>query len=451
MTIRINFILAILIVLSINNVSQTQNVTTPCPYFYEGTVLRISVEMWCYARLVDEPILNDPIGYTALAVTASQQLYATRPFQGDLVRIGQEANANDVVIVADEMPFINRLVAVGDSLFITGAEKIYHYDEITDEITVIVDDLPFDTGMWTGGITADDTHVYVGISAPCDNCLFDDDERGVVLRFDHDGNERTVIARGLRYPLALALMDNRLWVSDVPRSGLEFAIVDEVNRPNIVYSYSSLFDEINIVELNDDQVPHFGYPHCIGINNVPDPDLNNDVDCTTMTMPYMTLETDSQPISLVPYPQTGLTELAGSLFIAQSGSSTRADIHGFTVIALFPDGYTHSDRFFVKRFSDQVSEIRTDQDGNVVNDDDQRRAIMTLFPNDFSIMSRNLYDYEGMIRHSNDQINLLNTIGAGVYPRHIMGMTVDERGIIYVSLQGGRIFTLTPRDNLVSD
>jgi glucose/arabinose dehydrogenase len=165
----------------------------------------------------------------------------------------------------------------------------------------------------------------VATGAPCDHCLPDDPARGAVLSFTLEGDDRQIVARGLRHPAGLAFAAGALWTVDTARD--------------------ALFDTPDLDELN--QVTpgaHFGWPFCLGAANTPDWP-GGAFDCADAAPPALTFPTHSQPQALAAYRGDALPSLQGALLVALGGSRGRVDLRGNAVAAVYfdagsaPSGY----------------------------------------------------------------------------------------------------------------
>ena len=120
-----------------------------------------------------------------------------------------------------------------------------------------------------------------------------------------------------RYPTALAVYQDALWVTDIARDGLP------------VYSF---YDEINRIDLTQEAIPHFGFPHCIGADNTPD--FAGDFDCSTVTAPTFTLQTHSSPMDLSTYDYDLFPRLQNSLIVVLMGSNNTQYIAGHALLSI---------------------------------------------------------------------------------------------------------------------
>jgi glucose/arabinose dehydrogenase len=257
------------------------------------------------------------MAFTALAVSPDNALYVTRPHAGMVLAL--EDTDGDYLpdsprVVAEGLTLPNGLAYFGGALYISGGSHLYRLRD--GEVETLVDDLPTGTGFWTGGVAVGaDDRIYVATGAPCDDCAFDDGERGAVLSFDMDGGDRQIVATGLRQPADLTFFDGQLYVVDSARDGL-------FDTPDL--------DEINRVEPG----LFFGFPYCVGAANTPDLPGG---DCASATPPVVALPTGSTPVGITTYESDTIPELNGRLLVALYGSYNQVELRGYALTAVTPE------------------------------------------------------------------------------------------------------------------
>lgn len=361
------------------------------------TLPRANPAYYCLEFAMQERSSGDELSFTALAFGPGGLLYATRPLTGEVFALLDEDGDGLPEVsqrIASGLDLPNALAydAASDALYIAGGARIDRYRP-GEPLVTLVDDLPAGTGLWTGGLLVHDGWIYVGLGAPCEACKFDDPERGAILRFDLQGQQRSVIARGLRQPLALAWFEDALWATDIAR----FAAMA---TPQL--------DELNRIEPGG----HYGAPYCQGANNAPD--LPGDFDCAQALPPRLTLPTQSFPAALAPYTGAAFPHLQGRLLLLLGGSFTAPDPRGSEVLA-----------------------ITLEEEG--------RATFSALLPYDDSITPGGDYAYRPARGYANGSTALLTRRGASFWPLRLLGMAVSPQGWIFLSVSDGQIFALRPR------
>lgn len=169
---------------------------------------------WCLERVIDDEATGR-LGFSALAAAPDGTLYATRPLTGELVAL-RDRDGDGIpetpTLAASGMTLPNGLVYHDETLYLSGGAHLYRFRE--GVLETLVDDLPAGTGYWTGGVAVGaDERLYVATSAPCSTCP-PDGERGAVLSFSLDGQDRRLVATGLHHPADLVAAGDALWVID---------------------------------------------------------------------------------------------------------------------------------------------------------------------------------------------------------------------------------------------
>jgi glucose/arabinose dehydrogenase len=352
---------------------------------------RVISDLWC----VERPLVADNMewAFTSLAFTEDGSFYATRLATGQLLQLidtDADRMPDQVEVVAEGLRLPNGLATEGNKVFILGDGVVYQYD--SGNLKVIVDDLPGGRGFIAKGIATKDGRIYIGIPYPCDVCEVDNELYGTVLSMDTEGENREIVARGLRYPAGLVFHDGTLWVTDTARDGL---------------SSREAFDEINQIDLAA-EVPHFGFPNCVGLEN--QADWANDFDCSTATGPVWVLQAHANPLALDSYKGSAFPWLDGQLLISLGGSFDNSFIRGYVLVA--------------------VHELEDDRLENEV-----------ILPADPSLSSNQLYVSDShFISVSSGE--LVNRRGAGIWPHRLYDAAISPEGWIYLAVGGEGVYVL---------
>lgn len=354
---------------------------------------------WCVEGIVDAPDI-EPMAFTAMDVAPDGTLFATRPLTGE-VMVVRDTNGDffpdTLEPFADGMTLPNGLAYHDDFLYVSGATNIYRVD-MDGTVEIVVDNLPAGTGFWTGGIViGDDERLYVAIGAPCENCIFDDPERGAILSMELDGSDRQTVATGFRNPADVEFFRGELWTLDT--SPLEFDF--NVN------------DELNLVE----QGGWYGYPYCIGVDvQIAESD---DISCDDDVLPRVQLGSNSTPTSLAAFPYDVLLGTADTMIVVLSGDPTQVEFNGYKVVMINFD------------------------------ENNQPLGVTLLLPfrKDSLRQAYEIYTEEGFrARH----IINLSEQGWGIYPQQPLAVAVSPKGWIYLSVTGAKIIALRPVHEMIA-
>jgi len=349
---------------------------------------------WCVDSVFHDPMI-EPLSFTAMAVAPDGTLFATRPLSGAVMAL-RDRDGDDLPdtmeTFAEGLTLPNGLAYHDGALYVAGGARI---DRIfmTGASETIVDDLPSGAGFWTGGIViGDDSRLYVALGAPCDNCVFEARDRGVILSMNLDGSDRQIVATGFRQPADVEFFRGQVWTLD--------------SAP--IQAQRGAFDELNLVEPGG----WYGFPYCIGAGegNI----TSADVDCADSIPPVMQFGGGAVPTSLAAYPHDTLPGVKDTLIIVLSGAPSQIDFVGYKVI--------------------------------MINFDEANRPLgaTVLIPFRRQDLRQAYVPYRGEALYWDTFLHI-SELGFGFYPNQPLAVAVDPRGWIYISMTGGRIIALRPR------
>lgn len=228
-------------------------------------------------------------------------------------------------------------------------------------------------GHWTRSILfARDGAMYVSIGSSCDLCVESAPDRAAVMRYDVDGKNGAVFARGLRNAVGMAVepTTGAIWVSQNERDNLGDDVPPE---------------EINILREHGE----YGWPYCYSRNGaaVPTPDQSGATPerCAATIPAALEMQAHSAPLGMTFLDQaTDLpAEYRSDLLVAFHGSWNRSTPTGAKVVRVHvaggrPTGYED----FVtgwqlpdgSRWGRPV-DVLVHRDGSVLISDDRNDAI----------------------------------------------------------------------------
>lgn len=348
---------------------------------------------WCVESVIDDPSI-EPLSFTALEAAPDGSLFAARPLAGKVVII--EDSDGDLLpdtmrSFAEGLTMPNGLAYYDGDLFVSGGSNIYRVSA-DGSVETVVSDLPSGIGFPLGGLAiGEDERLYVAVGAPCDNCEFDDPQRGAVLSMTLDGTDRQVIATGFRHPADVEFYRGKLWTLDsAPRAYTNKAV-----------------DELNQVKTG----AWYGFPHCLGADTVNA--LSVEFDCASSTAPSVLFGAGARPTSLAAYPYDTMTGTADTLVVVLSGEPTQIDLVGYKVVMINFD------------------------------DHDQPLGATLLLPFRIESTRQAYVPYNGKGFFWRQYITL-SELGWGIYPQQPLAAAVNSYGWIYISLTGGQIIVLRP-------
>ncbi|MGP0629988.1 PQQ-dependent sugar dehydrogenase [Nitrospina sp. 32_T5] len=194
------------------------------------------------------------------------------------------------------------------------------------------------TGIPTGGhstrtIKFQDGKLYLSVGSSCNVCIEEHPWRSAIIRFDVDGKNEEVFARGLR---------NSVGIEFSPYSGELWG----VNNGRDWLGDDHPREELNIIRLGK----HYGWPYCYE-DRVSDPDFGDQYDCKLTEPPAHTFTAHMAPLGLEFYKEGALpVRYNNSLFVSFHGSWNRSVPAGYQVrrLQLDAEGNIQSDEVFIE-------------------------------------------------------------------------------------------------------
>lgn len=219
-----------------------------------------------------------------------------------------------------------------------------------------------------------DGGMYVSIGSSCNICEESESDRAAVMRFDADGRNGRVFARGLRNAVGMAVHPGTgaIWVSQHERDNLK---PDHENLPP---------EEVNILRDGGD----YGWPYCHS-DRVPNPEYNDPRRCERTIAPALQMQAHSAPLGM-----TFLTdatqvpaEWRGDLLLSFHGSWNRDAPTGAKVVRIrVHDNRPVSYEDFVVGWQTEngrrwgrPADVAVAADGAILIADDHGDAIWRLF------------------------------------------------------------------------
>jgi glucose/arabinose dehydrogenase len=188
------------------------------------------------------------------------------------------------------------------------------------EPEVIVRGIP-GGGHTTRTIKIRDGLLYLSVGSSCNVCIERDEMRAAISRYDLEGKNGEIFARGLRNTVG---MEFSPWTGDLwgVNNGRDW-LGDDHPR-----------EELNsIIEGR-----HYGWPYCYG-DRKPDPEYGEMMECARTEPPIHTFTAHMAPLGMAFYREGNLPpRYRDSLFIAFHGSWNRSSPAGYKVVRLGLNG-----------------------------------------------------------------------------------------------------------------
>lgn len=226
-------------------------------------------------------------------------------------------------------------------------------------------------GHWTRTVIfGPDGAMYVSIGSSCNVCVERAPDRATVMRYDADGGNGRVFARGLRNAVGLAVhhTTGEIWATQHERDNLR---PDHQDLPH---------EEINILRAGGD----YGWPYCHG-DRVPNPEYNDQARCAGTIPPALPLQAHSAPLGITFLDRATTLPAAyrGDALVAYHGSWNRDVPTGAKVVRIrVRDGRPVGVEDFIvgwqegsgRRWGRPV-DVLVNRDGTVLVSDDESGTI----------------------------------------------------------------------------
>jgi glucose/arabinose dehydrogenase len=213
------------------------------------------------------------------------------------------------------------------TLYVFAIDKVLRYDGIDRNPNVQPRDVtaafklpPEQHHNWKYVAFGPDGKLYVPFGAPCNICL-PGQEYAQIRRYDADGSNMEVVARGVRNTQGFAWhpTTREMWFTDHGRDWMgDDGPEDELNR---------------MASTGRD----FGFPFCHA-NGIPDPDVKRDRACSGVTLPVATMGPHAAAMGIHFYTGSMFpAEYRNAAFVARKGSWNRSKKFGYDVVMVQAD------------------------------------------------------------------------------------------------------------------
>jgi len=260
----------------------------------------------------------DAGGTLFVGTRSGDEVYALRDEDGD-------ARPDSTYVIADGLDTPNGVTVYGTDLYVAEISRILRYDGVAapdgrrlqnpPEPVVVTDDLPTEEHHgWKFIDFGPDGKLYVPVGAPCNICNREE-PFATILRMDRDGNNREIVARGVRNTVGFDWhpRTGELWFTDNGRDWMGD------DRPPC---------ELNRVT---EAGQHFGYPFVHG-DDLLDPEFGSGTDPSDYRAPARELGPHVAPLGMEFYTGSMFPEeYRGDVLIAEHGSWNRSDKIGYRV------------------------------------------------------------------------------------------------------------------------
>jgi glucose/arabinose dehydrogenase len=163
--------------------------------------------------------------------------------------------------------------------------------------------------------------LYVSIGSSCNLCIEEDERRAAILRYNPDGSDIQLFARGLRNAVGIMFRPGteELWAAN---NGTD--LMGDDLPPETIYRLEGGQD--------------YGWPRCHA-GRIEDPELGQRGSCNGVPRAEVEITAHSAPLGLAFYSGEAFPEeYRGDLFVALHGSWNRSTPVGYKVVRIPMDG-----------------------------------------------------------------------------------------------------------------
>lgn len=357
--------------------SDTTSVTPPSGDFPSPLTVASGLHIKYFAKVP---------GARVMAMGPDGSVYVSVPSGGKVVRVW-DANGDNVAdslrVVASGLNNPSGLAFHKGYLYIANTNAVVRAQldshGIADGPPVPVNSLPGGGGHSTRTIVfGADSAMYVTVGSSCNLCVETDSGRATTMRFNEDGSNGRVFARGLRNAVGLAVnpATHALWVSQNERDDIQ------PNHQDLPP------EEINILADGKD----YGWPYCYSLHGaaVPNPEYHDAARCSSTIPAALEMQAHSAPLGMTFLDKATLlpAEYHGDLLVAFHGSWDRDQPTGAKVVRVHVSGGlpTGVEDFVSGWQRDNGSrwgrpaDVQVYKDGSVLISDDQSGSIYRVAP-----------------------------------------------------------------------
>jgi glucose/arabinose dehydrogenase len=271
----------------------------------------------------------------------------------------------------------NGLAFKDGALYVFAINKVFRYDNIEDKL----DNPPQPVELtekyglpdtvhhnWKYVAFGPDGKMYVQVGANCNICEINPGTHGQIRRYDADGSNMEIVARGVRNTVGFDWhpQTKELWFTDNGRDWMgNDGPEDELNHLTKVGQ-------------------NFGFPYCHA-NGIPDQDIKKEKPCDGVTKPALTLGAHTASLGMRFYAGDMFpAEYKDTMFIARRGSWNRDKLNGYDVlnVKVGADGKATMKPFLMgfmdghkNTFWGRPVDVLTMPDGSLLVSDEQNGAI----------------------------------------------------------------------------
>ncbi len=287
----------------------------------------------------------------------------------------------EIVTLAQGLTLPNGITMKDGALLVVANSKVLRFDDIENNLAspkpVDISEkfrLPSDQSHgWRFTAFGPDGKLYIPVGANCNICEVNYGTHAHIRRFDADGSNMEIVARGVRNTVGFDWhpVTGEMWFTD---NGRDWA------------GNEGPEDELNRLPKGKEGA-FFGYPYCHA-NGIPDPDIKRPDPCAGVTLPAALMGPHAAALGAKFY--TGKmfpAKYKNVLFVARHGSWNREVKFGYDIVTATPgaNGKAKVEPFLTGLLDKEKNEGRARpvaflqlEDGSLLFSDDLNGAIYRI-------------------------------------------------------------------------
>ncbi|MFL6798889.1 MAG: PQQ-dependent sugar dehydrogenase [Xanthobacteraceae bacterium] len=317
-----------------------------------------------------------------MAMGAKGTLFMGTRLIGRVYAITENNGKREVKTLLSGLTQPNGLAFKDGALYVLAINRVLRFDNIEDKLDnpgepVELTDkfgLPPDIHHnWKYADFGPDGKLYIQVGANCNICEINPGVHGHIRRYNADGSEMEIVARGVRNTVGFDWhpVSKELWFTD---NGRDWAGEDGPS------------DELNRVA-KDQEGAFYGFPYCHA-NGIPDPDIKMPNACSNVVLPAALTGPHAAGLGIKFYTGDMFPEAYKNVaFIARRGSWNRGKKFGYDVIVARtePNGTAKIEPFMTgfldesqNDFYGRPTYVLPLRDGSLLVSDEQNGAVYRI-------------------------------------------------------------------------
>jgi len=314
-------------------------------------------------------------------------LFVSTSRLGRIYAVKDPFGKKEVMTIAQGLTLPNGIAMKDGALIVVANSKVFRYDAIEDTL-----DKPVQTDIsekfrlpgdqmhgWRYIAFGPDSKLYIAAGAYCNVCELNPGINGNIRRYDADGSNMEIVARGVRNTVGFDWhpATQELWFTD---NGRDWA------------GNEGPEDELNRIAKGKDGA-FYGFPYCHA-NGMPDPDIKRPDPCVGVTLPVALLGPHGAAIGLKFYTGSMFpAKYRNVAFIARHGSWNREIKFGYDIVTATIEGGKAKVEPFLSGLIDKEKNVGLVrpvaflqlQDGSLLFSDELNGAIYRISYSDASL------------------------------------------------------------------